>query len=176
MKTIALPLVLTLILICCVVSLGGCKKAVIGAEEAGVILKKDGSYSLVNAGETRYYLPFYQRVITIPLKPTLIKFTDEEGMPLFAPGKNDIIESQLSYVIQDLPRAVASFGISEIHNQIRKILKEELTETMKQQISAASALDDPGKRVAITAQIHFTLNNSFAARGVEITGFQLRVR
>ncbi len=176
MQSKPLLLCLALVLIASAVLISGCKKIIVGADEAGIIQKKNGSLTVFNPGETHYIFPLFQQFYLISTKPTVLSFINEEGVHIAASNHAGIIESQLSYLIQDLPKAVRYFGADEIHKQIRNALKTELATIIKKQIPDVTLLDDPGKRIPLTAQIHLDLNSSIADKGIEITGFQLRIK
>jgi hypothetical protein len=157
--------------------LPGCKQIKIGENEAGVILNKDGTVTVYKTGETHFVFPLSQEIHMISTGPTVLSFVDEEGVKIAASKEGNVsVESQLSYVITDIPVAVRSFGAVETHKQIRNTLKMELTALIKEKVPDVSVLDDSKERIMLTAQIHLDLNKNIEGKGIKITSFQIRYR
>jgi len=153
------------------------KKAVVGEGEAGVTSGLGGTFTIYAPGEVPYAIPFLERYATISTSPKVVSFIDEEAVPLESGGEKSIrVESQVTYSIVDIQKAVKAFGIENTHQNIRDEIGKLLRSIVKEAIPDIKKLDSDTERPLITATIHLNLNDLMKDRGVSISGYQLRYR
>lgn len=172
---VILPVIVLLLLIAA--AFASAKKGVVGEGEVGVTRGVGGTFTLYGPGKVPYAIPFIQDYHTVSTRPEVVSFMDEQAVRLESPdGKAIYVESQVTYNIVDVQKAVKEFGSEDIHQKIRNEIQNVLDSVVKEAIPDIRMIDSDTERPLITATIHLNLNDLMKEKGVSVSGYQIRYK
>lgn len=169
------PIIVVLMLILVTVAIA--KKSVVGEGEVGVTSGFGGSITIYDPGKVPYAIPFIERYGIVSTMPKVVSFTDGESVKISSKeGESIFVESQVTYSITDVEKAVKTFGIEDTHQNIRNEIKRLLDIVVKDAIPDIKAIDNDKERPLLTATIHLNLNDLLKDKGVSVSGYQIRYK
>jgi regulator of protease activity HflC (stomatin/prohibitin superfamily) len=153
------------------------KKDPIKDNEVGVLVNRDGTFRIFKTGDKPFAFPFLQNVHVVSTEPVVVTLVDDEAAVISSKdGKEFSVESQITYLIDDMRKTIEVYGFSEPHDRIREKIREIVSKLLQENIRSIDALDDSKERVFIIAQMHMDLNELLADTGINISSYQLRSR
>lgn len=152
------------------------KNDVIRDNEVGVVAGKDGSYKIYTAGEKPQRIPFYHEFYRISIAPRVVTLAGVESVSLKKEKDKELkVESQITYIIDDVDKVIKRFGYKEPHLWIREKIKEMTSKLIKEHIKDIDALEkNPKERITLMAQMHIKINEMLKDDGVKVNSFQIR--
>lgn len=150
------------------------KKDVIKEGEAGIVVSNGGDVTVYSPGDRPSVVPFLNKYYVVSTKPEVISFVKDEAMHVPSSSVSSrAVESQVTYFIEDVSLAVQEFGVQDIHQNIKKAIKDDLESIIKEEMADPDVLLDSKKRALTIANVHLRLNEVFKKKGVSITNYEL---
>jgi hypothetical protein len=170
-------LLMAVVLILMTVNMIG-KDVEIKKGEAGIIVGKGASYRILKPGESIRVSPFRERVYRISTGTVVISLLEDEGVRVKTKDNREfLIESQITYSIDNIDKVVSVFGYKDTHNKIRDRIKRLVGDILLKKHSEIERLkEDPAKRIPVMAQLHIELLNNLKEDGVSVGRVNIRYR
>jgi len=154
--------------------LGG-SRVEIGPGVAGVRVRA-GSAEIFRSGESVRVIPLLDRFHEISLSPATVSLVGDEGVKTVDAGGNPVtVESQVTYDIRDIERALAVFGYESTHDRIRQRIREAVRSLIREAFAEGVPVSG-GDRAVAMAEMHLRLNSELNADGINISGYDIRFK
>jgi len=149
----------------------------VGEGEVTVVTALTGGEKIYHTGERPFVFPFIQKSYMLRTGAMVVSLVDDEGMSLSKKGKKETrIESRVTYKIDDVQKALNSFGLKDTHREIRKRIKEAVARSLKDKVTGIETIDKAENRIPLIADIHIGLSETFKKDGLKILSYRIRFR
>ncbi len=153
------------------------KRDVIKDNEAGILVSRGKIIRIYRGGEKPFVVPFFQKFYLISIEPVTFYITGEEAMKVITSGKKDfMMESQITYKMEDVEKAVSYFGFLDLNSGIQERIKNTISKLLQDTPVEDASIFNTKQRISFMAQLHIDLNSVMKKEGININSFQIRFK
>lgn len=148
-------------------------RTTIGPHEAGVLIGPGHIVTVFKAGQHPIVLPVVTRLLRLSTKPIIFAMAGVGAVNITIGKTSHSVNCLLRYQLHDPRALVDTYGTKDPQTNLGKAFRHRVVKILTEQLTAnPDALATAASRVPLLAELHSSLNETFAPEGIQIISFE----